>query len=294
MRRCLGIFSVYLLLLPFPAQCWWEEGHQVIARIAVRHLTPAALARVSEILEVDNTPESIANAMAAASVWADQVKTDTGTGNWHFLNLTLQDSRSNMAERCPEDDCATARIGLFAAQLKANDPDADSAWSDQDALRFLIHLVGDLHQPLHAISDADEGGNCELLDEPVEQAKNLHAVWDGPLVSRMGADDTALAAQLDTEIAALSDDQRSDFSSGDQNDWAWESHRLAIGNIYKRLHIPKQDIAFPDTCAQAPDEIRELHIQIDEDYLDAMQPIVRDQLKKAGLRLAALLNEILG
>ena len=294
MRRCLAVFSVSLLLLPCPALCWWQEGHQVIARIAVRHLTPAALASVAEILDVDNTPESVANAMAAASTWADEVKTDTSTGNWHFLNLTLQDSRSNMAERCPDDDCATARIRLFAAQLKAADPDADSAWSDQDALRFLIHLVGDLHQPLHAISDADLGGNCELLDEPVEQAKNPHAVWDGPLVSRMGADDTLLAEQLDTEIAALSDDQRADLSSGDQDDWAWKSHRLAIVNIYKRLRIPKQDIAFPDTCAQAPEEIRELHFEIDEDYLNAMQPIVRGQLKKAGLRLAALLNDILG
>jgi hypothetical protein len=293
MRRSLSIFSVLLLLLPIQAQCWWEEGHQVIARIAVRHLTPGALARVAEILEVENTPESVADAMAAASLWADEVKKDTGTGAWHFLDLTLQDSRANIAERCPDNDCISARIGIFAAQLKAADPDADSAWSDQDALRFLIHLVGDLHQPLHAISNADQGGNCELLEEPVDEARNLHGVWDGPLVSRMGADDTLLAAQLDSEIATLSDYQRADFSSGDPDDWAWESHRLAIVNIYKRLRIPKQDIAFPDSCAQAPEEIRELHIQTDEDYLAAMQPMVRDQLKKAGLRLAKLLNEIL-
>jgi hypothetical protein len=294
LRRSLSAFAVFLLLLPFPARCWREEGHEIIARLAMRHLTSAALARVAEILEVENTPESVANAMAAASLWADQVKTDTGTATWHFLNLTLQDSRANMAERCPDDGCLTARIRLFAAQLKAADPDADSAWSDQDALRFLIHLVGDLHQPLHAISNADQGGICELLEEPVGEAKNLYDVWDGALVSRLGTDDAALAEQLDSEIAALSDDQRSGFSAGDENDWAWESHRLAVVNIYKRLRIPKQDIAFPDTCVQAPDEIRELHLQIDEDYLDAMQPIVREQLKKAGLRLAALLNEIFG
>jgi hypothetical protein len=294
MRRCLSVFSVFLLLVPLPALGWWQQGHQVVARIAARHLTPAALARVAEILDVDNTLESVAEAMAAASTWADEVKTETSTGTWHFLDLTLQDNRANIPERCPGNDCVTARISLFAAQLKAAGPDADSAWSDQDALRFLIHLVGDLHQPLHAISDADRGGNCELLEEPVEQSKNLHALWDGPLVSRLGADNTLLAQELDTEIAALSDDQRSDLSSGDPDDWAWESHRLALVNIYKRLHIPKQDIAFPDTCAQAPDEIRELHLEIDEDYLNAMQPIVRDQLKKAGLRLAALLNGSLG
>jgi hypothetical protein len=294
MRRWLSIASVFLFLLPAQGQCWWEEGHQVIARIAVRHLSPAARLRVAAILDVENTPEAVANAMAAASIWADQVKIDTGTGNWHFIDLTLQDSRANIPDRCPDDNCVTARIRLFAAQLKATDPDVDSAWSEQDALRFLIHFVGDVHQPLHASSDADLGGNCEALDSPVDQAKNPHALWDGPLVSRMEVDDTALAAQLDTEIAALSDDQRNDFSSGNPDDWAWESHRLAIVNIYRRLRIPKQDVAFPDSCSEVPAEIQQFRIQIDEDYLEAMQPVVRDQLKKGGLRLATLLNDILG
>ncbi len=283
-----------LLIFPTPAQCWWEEGHQVVARIAAQHLTAAARRNVSQLLEVEDTPEVVANAMAVASIWADQVKADTGTSNWHFINLTLQDSRANIGDRCANDDCAVARVRLFAAQLKANDPDADSRFSDEDALRFLVHLVGDLHQPLHASSDADQGGNCEALDSAVDDAKNVHALWDGPLVSRMGVDDTALAAELDKEIADMPDGQRADFSAGGAEDWAWEAHRLAVVNVYKRLAIPKEDVAFPDTCAQAPDEIRETSVEVDEKYMDDMQPIVRDQLKKAGLRLARLLNEILG
>jgi len=291
MRRWLLLFVVSLLLFPLPAECWWGEGHRVIARIAARHLSAAARLRVARILDVENTPEAIAEAMAAASLWADEVKAETGTGNWHFIDLTLQDSRANIAERCVDDNCITARIRLFAAQLKASDPAADTPWSDEDALRFLIHFVADIHQPLHAISNADQGGNCELLASAIDQANNLHALWDGPLVAALGTDDSALAAELEGEIAALSDDERGDFSSGDQEDWAWESHRLAIVDVYKRLDIPKQNIEFPTTCSEAPEAIRELDPQLDDAYLEAMQPVVRVQLKKAGLRLAKTLNE---
>jgi len=294
MRRWLSVLFLSWLVVPFPAQCWWEQGHQVVARIAVRHLTPAAQLRISGILDVTNTPEAVADALAAASIWADQVKADTGTGNWHYIDLTLQDGRENIPQRCENDDCVTARIRLFAAQLKVHDPDSDSRWSDQDALRFLVHFVGDLQQPLHASSDADQGGNCETLSPAVDEAKNLHALWDGALVNALGADDKTLASELETEIGALSDDQRSDFGGGDENDWAWESHRLATVNIYKRFEIPKEDIVFPASCSQAPDEIRAMAIHVDDAYMEAMKPIVREQLIKGGLRLARMLNDILG
>jgi hypothetical protein len=292
MQRWFCILLTFLLVFPFQAQCWSKEGHRVVARIAARHLSEHALLRVSQLLEVENTAEAVGNALADASTWADDVRNDTGTAAWHFIDLALQDNRTNMPERCPNDDCATARIRLFAAQLKANDPDSDARFSDANALRFLIHFVGDVHQPLHAASNADRGGNCEMLIAPVDSAKDLHALWDGPLVNRMGADD-ALALELDKEIAVSTDDQKTDFASGDQDDWAWESHRLAIVNVYRRLQIPKQSVEFPASCEEAPDEIRESEIAVDEEYLQAVQPVVREQLKKAGLRLAKLLNEIL-
>ena len=292
--RCFAAICTVFLLLPVTAQCWWDEGHQVVARIAVHHLNRAALLRVSQILDVENTPEAIADAMATASIWADQVKAETATGKWHFINLTLQDSRASIPQRCPTDDCAPARIRIFADQLKAARGDDDSDGSDQDALRFLVHFVGDLHQPLHAISNADQGGNCETLESQVDEAKNVQALWDGPLVSNMGNDDTALATELNEEIDALDDQQRTAFASGNPEDWAWESHRLAVVNIYKRLNIPKQDILFPASCSDAPEAITENPVHIDAEYAAAMTPIVREQLMKAGLRLANLLNHILG
>ena len=135
----------------------------MIARIAVRHLTPAALARVAEILDVDNTPESLANAMAAASTWADEVKTDTGTGDWHFINLTLKTTARTWLSVAPTTTALPPTFASSPPNSRPPTPMPIRAWSDQDALRFLIHLVGDVHQPLHAISNADQGGNCELL-----------------------------------------------------------------------------------------------------------------------------------
>jgi hypothetical protein len=294
MRRFLAILIPVALLLPAPATGWWDEGHEVVARVAAGRLTPAAQLRISELLEVGNTQQAVADAMAKAAIWADQVKTDTGTENWHFLNLTWQDNRTNITDRCANDDCVSARVRLFAAQLKANDPDADTRFSDDDALRFLVHFVGDLHQPLHAASDADQGGNCEVMETGTDGAANVRALWDGPLVSGMGVDDSELAAELNAEITKMTDGERADFSSGEPDDWAWEAHRLAIVNVYKRLAIPKEDTAFPATCAEAPEEIQQVNVEIDDQYLEDMRPIVRDQLKKAGLRLAKMLNEIMG
>ena len=293
MRRLLAIFIPALLLLPPPASAWSNEGHKVIGRIAAAHLTPAALQRASELLDVENEPAAVASALANAAIWADQVKTETSTENWHFVDLALQDSRANFPDRCLSDDCALARVRLFTAQLTAADPEVDSRFTDLDALRFLVHLVADLHQPLHVASNADSNGNCETLDPAIDDAANLHALWDRVLVSQLGPDDTVLAADLNAEIAEMTDAERAAFSSGDVEDWAWEAHRLALINIYKRLDIPKQPLAFLSDCSDAPVEIQQLRLEIDDKYLEDMQPVVREQLTKAGLRLAKLLNNIL-
>ncbi len=126
-----------------------------MARIAAAHLTPAARIRIARILNVPDNVDAIADALALGSTWADEIKKDTHTDDWHFIDITLQDSRSDIAKRCKDDNCVVARIRLFTAQLVSQK--ADGRWSELDALRFLVHFVGDVHQPLHAISDADLG-----------------------------------------------------------------------------------------------------------------------------------------
>ncbi len=293
MRCLISILVSYWLISPFSAFGWWETGHQTVARIAATHLTPAARTRVARILGVADTAEAVGEGLAKASTWADETKNETKTGAWHYIDLTVQDKKSDIPLRCKDDNCAPGRIRLFAAQLKERPTDAK--WSELDELRYLVHFVGDIHQPLHAISDADLGGNCERLDPPVNTAKNLHALWDGGIIKAMDVDDKALAASLEEEIQGWEPGaaRLKGLMQGNQDDWAWESHELAMQDIYYKLHIPTEPPIFPTNCGEAPAGIADFRPQIDALYVDSMKPVVREQLIKGGLRLAKMLNEAL-
>jgi len=290
-RSSLAVLLTCCFISPLRLSAWWETGHQAIARIAAAHLTPAARTRVARILDVPDTPEAVADALARASTWADETKKDTNTGAWHYIDLTLQDTKSDIPARCPGDNCAPARIRLFAAEL-ASHP-ADARWSQLDALRYVVHFVGDVHQPLHTISDADLGGNCELLDPPIDKAKNLHALWDGVLVDALNPNDKLLAADLEHEILGFGAKQEREAAAGNQDDWVWQSHQLAQRIIYQRFQIPVEPVEFPQGCQDAPSAITQFQLHIDTAYIDEMKPIVRLQLEKAGLRLAKILNQSL-
>lgn len=291
MRPSLIVLLSCSLLMPSPAFPWWETGHQVVARIAAAHLTASARTRVARILDVPDTPQAVADALAKASTWADETKSQNNTGSWHFIDLTLEDHKSDIPERCEHDNCAPARIRLFTAQLSSRAA-APGSWSDLDALRFVVHFVGDVHQPLHATSDADLGGNCELLDPQLGKAKNLHALWDGEIVNAIDPNDSSLAASLNTEIQRLGKQARK-LARGNPDDWVWESHKLAEKEIYRPFHIPVEPVEFPASCKEAPAAITELKLHVTAAYVDRMKPVVRTQLIKAGLRLAELLNQSL-
>jgi hypothetical protein len=231
----------------------------------------------------------VTDALAVASTWADETKAQTQTGDWHYIDLTLEDTRGDIATRCPHENCAPARIHIFAAELRSHQP--SQRWSELDELRYLVHLVGDLHQPLHAATDADQGGNCEQLIPPRDNSKNLHALWDGGIIQEMNTDAKPLAADLEREIQAMPSSDREQIAAGTINEWTWQSHELAVHDIYGRLHVPVEPARFPHSCAEAPAEIRDFHPEIDGLYINDMKPVVRLQLIRAGLRLARLLNE---
>jgi hypothetical protein len=279
------------LVSSYPAYAWWETGHKAIARVAAAHLTTAARTRLARILGVPDTAPAVADALAVISNWADETRAQTNTGEWHYIDLALQDRKSDIPARCQHDNCAPARIHLFAIQLSSSV--VDHRYSELDSLRYLVHFVGDIHQPLHTISDADLGGNCERLDPPIDTAQNLHALWDGAIVNEINSDDKALASDLDREIHRFSAFHRRRLSNGNERDWVWQSHELAIRAIYERLHIPVEPIEFPHACKDAPKAITDFRPQVDREYIDNMKPVVRLQLIKAGLRLAHLLNESL-
>ena len=276
-------------LFACPLFGWWETGHRAVARIAAAHLAPKTRTRVAQILGVRDTPAAVADAMAVASTWADQTREQTRTGDWHFINLALQDTKKDIPKRCADGNCVTGRIEIFSRQLARR---TSTPVSDRDALRYLIHFIGDLHQPLHTISDADLGGNCEAI-RPFQTARNLHAFWDGGLVDSMSKNDRRLADSLEGYIGRMDKGEVKRWSKGNAEQWAWESHVLAEHDVYQRLHIPLQPVVFPKNCRTVPGEIANFRPYIDSLYVNDMKSVVRDQLIKAGLRLARVLNQSL-
>src|SRR5579883_241227 len=275
--QLLSVTLVGLLTAP-PASAWWETGHRTVARIAAAHLTSAARARIAQILNVPDTPKAVADALALASTWADETKSQTHTGAWHYTDLAIQDTLADLPARCHHDNCATERVRIFSHP------------KDLDQLRYLVHLVGDLHQPLHAISDAELGSNCEHLSTPVDTPQNLHSVSDGAIVNSLGLSDRALAASLNQKLSSFGKDAVAELAAGDATDWTWESHELAI-RLYRELGVPVEPVIFPKNCREAPAAVANLTFHLDPDYLQQNQWTVREQLLKAGLRLAKLLNE---
>jgi hypothetical protein len=283
--------SLFLLCCLFacPLFGWWETGHRTVARIAAAHLTPETRTRVAQILGVRDTPAAVADAMATAATWADETKEQTHTGEWHFIDLALQDTKGDIPKRCVDGNCVTERVEIFSRQLARR---TSTTVSDRDALRYVIHLIGDIHQPLHTIADADLGGNCEAI-KPFQTARNLHALWDGGLVASMAKSNRKLADSLEGYIGRMDKGEVRKWSKGNPEKWAWESHVLAEQDIYQRLHIPLQPVVFPKNCRTAPGEIANFRPYIDSLYINDMRPVVRDQLVKAGLRLARVLNQSL-
>ena len=170
-----------VLLVPVCAWGWGNDGHEIVAIIAADNLTKAAQSHVANILGVP--ADQIVSAMEAASTrpdWEFREKYPS-TKPWHFIDICLRDTRVDIPMRCPDGNCVTGKIDEYSRRLKKGNYDG---WGAAGDLAFLIHFVGDLHQPLHAANDADLGGNCIKVDsEP--RAKNLHYAWDTTIVHRL-------------------------------------------------------------------------------------------------------------
>ena len=170
-----------ILLCPVSALGWGYDGHRIVAIIAADNLTPAAQTHVANILRVPPTQTAIAMANASVRPDSEFRDEDPATVPWHFINLCLQDRRTDVRARCPGGNCVTGKIDEYSKRLKERDYDR---WGAAGDLAFLIHLVGDIHQPLHAANNADRGGGCVMVDSH-PPAKDLHEAWDTTIVHRL-------------------------------------------------------------------------------------------------------------
>jgi hypothetical protein len=273
-----------VLLCPVSAWGWGSDGHKIVAIIAADNLTPAAQSHVANILGVSASQTAIA--MAAASIRPDSEfrEEDPSTAPWHFIDICLKDRRIEVPTRCPGVSCVTGKIDEYSRRLKEGNYDRWGAAAD---LAFLIHLVGDIHQPLHAANDADRGGNCVMVDSH-PQAKDLHAAWDTTIVRRLehsidsGRPDTT-ARRLEQTYAA----ERETDSWIPTDDIAWESNQVARSDIYAALQIPVEPCEpAAAVCSNEPE------VRLNSAYMDHADVIAGHQLAKGGFRLASLLNGI--
>jgi hypothetical protein len=168
------------------------------------------------------------------------------------------------------------------------------------ALRYVIHFVGDLSQPLHASDNRDRGGNCtEIRFFSEGKPRNLHAIWDYELIERelqaVKMTQIPYAAKLDE--SSIGHWPEWGESRTDVVDWAWESHKLAQTVAYGELkpEIPIEPATSgavdQDGCNAERIKVAALHISVDDEYANRAMPVIREQLAKAGYRLAGLLNQ---
>ena len=243
------------------ARAWGPEGHSAVARIAASNLTAQAQAEAKSLLTPHET-------LAVISSWADDVRTDhPETGPWHFIDIPLTASTIDMERECAEGNCVVHKIEEFESVLKNKSADAAAR---REALEFLVHFMGDLHQPLHASDNNDQGGN-KVQVIFLGQPGNLHAVWDSGIIRREKLWGDQLATTLEQRITP---EQKAAWKRGSVSDWALESHALAVKVVYGKLP------------AGSPPNLS-------DDYTQSMLPVVEEQIEKAGIRLAYLLNQAL-
>ena len=240
------------------ARVWYDMGHRLIARIAEARLTPHTADAVRSILA--------GQSLAAASTWADDIKGQRPqTGRLHYVNIPLEATSYDPATSgCGNGRCIIPEIEKDRQALI----DSGSTGIERtEALRFLIHLIGDLHQPLHVADHDDHGGNDRNVMLGGEWF-DLHRVWDGELIKTRGLSEEAYYQRLKKEMDSLN---LSAFEGGTLIDWAMEGHTIAKEHVY---HIPKGS-------------------HLGDAYVQENLPLIDLALIKAGVRLAKVLNETL-
>jgi hypothetical protein len=290
------LFACFLLVpaleTPQPALAWGNEGHEIIALIAENYLEPAVRAKVAKLLAAD-TDALTDHDIASEATWADKYRDSDrntskiryeATWRWHFVDIEL--AAPDLASACfghpplppgvpasqgPPQACVVDKIDQFATEL--SDP-ATSAPEQLLALKYLLHFVGDLHQPLHAADDHDAGGNKKLVAAAGLNPGNLHHYWDVEFFERLGTDPRQVAGSL---IGQISEEQRLGWSSGTPADWAVEAFAIARRDPYGLLPPPGDHGTYSLAPAYVEQAVRDSALQ----------------LSRAGVRLAFVLNQAL-
>jgi S1/P1 Nuclease len=268
--RC--ILLVILLLGSFcgNALAWGDTAHQVICEVAFRLAKPATQAEIQRLINSD--PSAIFPDFSESCMLADHQRTRPAE---HFLNLP-RDSAGVSSDQCPlAQKCVlTAILSDLKIVSSKNEPDASRLF----ALESLGHWVGDIHQPMHVSFEDDKGGNTISVSGC---ARNLHAVWDSCLVDyAVGRDVAKASASL---MAMITPDMQAQWRSSSPRDWANETFAIAKAGTARYCVVHDQ------SCDPTGESLT-----ITTEYLESNKLVVREQLQKAAVRLARILDSALG
>jgi hypothetical protein len=299
LNRIFGAALAITLALPAASLfAWGDDGHEIIGVIGYTRLAPAVKKKVDALLAADRDTLTAAD-FVSRTAWADKYRDSDrqttkrryeGTREWHFVDIELSDGNvesachryptlpsGQFASAGPAKACVIDKISQFAAELRNNTtPKSEKIL----ALKFLLHFIGDLHQPLHAADNRDRGGNdVAILYGNRSTPDNLHSYWDRELIERLGSDPRKIGAALNRQIATA---KAESWSRGTPGAWAKESFGQA------------KSVAYNLTGArEVNDERGGKIVRLDAGYEQRALPVVREQLSKAGVRLAAVLNNAL-
>lgn len=272
--RAIAAFAAVATFHPAPALAWGKTGHRVVAAIADTQLSGLARAHIREILGPGESLDEAAN-------WPDEMRSDpslfwqkTATP-WHYVTLN-----GTTYDHAPPEGDALEALNHFRSVLQ--DPHASLA-DKQAALRFVVHLVGDLHQPLHAGKCCDRGAN-DVKVTWFGKPTNLHAVWDSSLVDDEQLSFTELAAKLERHI---SDRQLIAWWDINPADWIGESAK-----VRDSLYPAATDVTKASKLAAAADGGAAVVPDLSYSYVYRFTPLMEQRLSQAGVRLAAYLNAI--
>lgn len=240
---------------------WGVTGHRTVGKIAADHLTPQAKAAVRELIG-DTT-------LADVSTWPDEVRSQPAyrhTSPWHYIDLPLGLSYADFEAKVK----GMTQENVYSALLQQEQLLGSKGSTRQEkveSLKYIVHFVGDLHQPMHVSREEDKGGNTIQLNYD-GNGTNLHALWDSKLIDHQGLTYEQMAEKYDHATPA----QIKQWQSDPLIQWIWESYQ-ASSKLYAEVDGMKSRA-------------------IDDSYYQAHIAIVQDRIEKAGIRLAGLLNEI--
>jgi hypothetical protein len=247
-----------LLIVPSSVFAWGAKGHQIVALIAEAHLSASTRDKIKAILPKNDT-------LAKASVWPDEVRKALPQMNLlHYVDVPRGATTYDRERDCPQRNCIVEAITWYLSVLKSKDsPLAEK----QIALDYLVHLVGDLHLPLH-VGFLDDLGGTKTKVTFQGKAQTLHELWDTGMLDTENGTPRGIAKFLDEECDP---NDRAAWQAGTPTDWANESLSLTIEYVYP---------------------LPESH-EISEEYANRALPVLHRRLVQAGVRLAWLLNDTL-